>query len=99
MQSECFLYSSPKAGLNGVLHVGVGKGQNAKHYQFVAYSMPMIAMNDRLLLLLGFHNCCYLVSNARASKLIPTLRATVHDVTQRRTSRRLTDGQNDLRTS
>jgi len=28
-QTECFLYSSPKAGLNVVL--GIGEGQNAKH--------------------------------------------------------------------
>jgi len=29
VQTECFLYSSPKAGLNAVL--GIGEGQNAKH--------------------------------------------------------------------
>ena len=35
MQTECFLYSSPKAGLNAELPVGVGKGQNAKHWQLI----------------------------------------------------------------
>jgi len=29
VQTVCFLYSSPKAGLNAVL--GIGEGQNAKH--------------------------------------------------------------------
>jgi len=29
VQTECFLYSSPKAGLNAVL--GIEEGQNAKH--------------------------------------------------------------------
>jgi len=54
VQAECFLYSSPKAGLNAVL--GTSEGKNAKHYSNL-YSM---IMNDRLLPLLGLHNCYYL---------------------------------------
>ena len=33
VQTECFLCRLPKAGLNAVL--GIGEGQNAKHWQFV----------------------------------------------------------------
>jgi len=48
VQTECFLYSSSKAGLNAVLGVGEGKMPNVSNL----YSMPM---NVRLLLLLGQH--------------------------------------------
>ena len=53
MQTGCFLYSSPKAGLNAVL---LGRMPKCK---ILAICM---SVNDRLLPLLGLHNCCYLCS-------------------------------------
>ena len=31
MQTECFLNSSPKAGLDVIVVLGIGEGQYAKH--------------------------------------------------------------------
>ena len=63
MQTECFLYSSSKDGLNAVL--GVGEGQKSKMPNVSnLYSMPM---NDGLLLLLGQHITVVInVSDVRA---------------------------------
>jgi len=53
VQTGCFLRSSPKAGLNAVLV------KRRPKCQTLSICMPV---NDRLLLLLGLCNCCYLCS-------------------------------------
>jgi len=53
VQTGCFLYSSPKAGLNAVLV------RRRPKCQTLSICTPM---NDRLLLLLDLRNCCYLCS-------------------------------------